>query len=110
MSQKQLAARAKITQPQLSQIELGKAKITIETLEKVLRGLFCDLLILPFSYSDMEEILKKQAHLAAKKKLASLYGSMVLEEQAPPKEYFKKKIAEVADELIRSGSTEIWDL
>lgn len=109
MSQKQLAARAKITQPQLSQIESGKAKFTLETLEKVLAALFCDILVLPFPQDDLEVVLKRQAHTAAKKKLASLSGSMALEEQTPSKEYLERKINEVADDLIRSGSTEIWD-
>jgi predicted DNA-binding mobile mystery protein A len=110
MSQKQLAKRSQITQPQLSQIESGRAKVTMETLGKVFEGLFCDLLICPFPRIEIEEVLRKQAYFAAKKKLASLHGSMALEDQVPPKEFLEKKIQEVADDLIRSGSTEIWDL
>lgn len=109
MSQKLLAARAKITQPQLSQIESEKAKVTLETLQRVFTALFCDALILPYPHDDLDLILKNQARLAAKKKLSSLSGSMALEEQTPTKEYLERKIAEVADEQIRSGSTEIWD-
>lgn len=110
MSQKQLAARAKITQSQLSLIESGKTRITMGTLERVLAALFCDALILPFPHGDMGTILKEQAYQAARKKLSSLSGSMALEEQLPSKAYLERKIAEVADDLIRSGSTEIWDL
>lgn len=109
MSQKQLAKRAKITQPQLSQIEAGKAKITLETLQKVFEALFCEVLLLPLVQGSMKEIVKKQAKLAAKKKLASLMGSMALEEQLPSRDYLESKIEEVAEDLIRSGSTEIWD-
>lgn len=36
-------------------------------------------------------------------------GSMALEEQLPSKEYLNKKIEEVAGDLIRSGSSEIWE-
>jgi len=110
MTQKQLAKRAKITQSQLSKIEAGKTKITLETLEKILGALFCDLLILPLPQHEIEVVLKKQAYLAAKKKLTSLYGSMALEEQIPSKEYLEKKVAEVADDLIRSGSQMIWNI
>jgi predicted DNA-binding mobile mystery protein A len=110
MSQKQLAKRAKITQPQLSQIESGKAKVTVETLRRVFNALFCEILILPLPYENIETIVNKQARLAAQKKLESLMGSMALEGQLPTKDYLDKKIDEVAQDLIRSESTEIWDL
>ena len=109
MSQKQLAKRAKMTQPQLSQIESGKTKITMESLEKIFAALFCEVMILPLAHHDFESVVKKQAKLAAKKKLDSLMGSMALEKQLPPSEYLEKKIEEVADDLIHSGTTEIWD-
>lgn len=110
MSQKQLAKRAKITQSQLSQIESGKSRITIETLTKIFLALFCQPLILPFSQTDFADILKRQARLAAKKKLASLRGTMALENQMPSQKYLEKKMEEVAEDLLRSGSTEIWDV
>ncbi len=110
MSQKQLAKRAKMTQPQLSQIESGKAKITMESLEKIFAALFCEVMILPLTHHDLESVVKKQAKLAAKKKLGSLMGSMALEEQLPLSKYLEKKIEEVADDLIHSGTTEIWDV
>ncbi len=110
MSQKQLARKAKITQPQLSQIESGKAKVTIQTLQRVFEALFCETLILPLPIHNIDEVMKEQARLAAEKMLKSLTGSMALEEQAPSKEYLKMKTKEIAEELLRSGSTEIWDL
>ncbi len=110
MSQKQLAKRAKITQPQLSKIESGQAKITLETLERVFNALFCTAWILPLPNEDLGDVMKQRAKLTAKKKLESLVGSMALEEQLPSKEHLEKKIEEVADDLMRSGSTEIWDL
>ncbi len=109
MSQKQLAKRAKITQSNLSRIESGKTKISIETSEKIFNALFCDALIVPAPHENFASILKNQARMAAKKKLASLMGSMALEEQLPSPEYMDKKIEELATELILSGSTEIWD-
>jgi predicted DNA-binding mobile mystery protein A len=110
MSQKHLAKRAKVTQSQLSLIESGKAKIKVATLEKIFGALFCEILIVPLPQADLESILKKQAQLAAKKQLSSLMGSMDLENQLPSNEYLTKKIKEVSDDLIRSGTTEIWDL
>ena len=110
MSQKQLAKRAKMTQPQLSQIESGKAKITMVSLEKIFAALFCEVMILPLAFDDLESVVKKQAKLAAEKKLGSLMGSMVLEEQLPASKYLEKKIEEVADDLIHSGTTKIWDV
>jgi len=110
MSQKQLAKRAKMTQPQLSQIESGKAKITMESLEKIFAALFCEVMILPLALDDLESVVKKQAKLAAEKKLGSLMGSMALEEQLPASKYLEKKIEEVADDLIHSGTTKIWDV
>lgn len=110
MSQKQLAKRARISQPKLSRIEAGKAKIKIETLEKIFQALFCDAMILPAPQEKLDDLIKKQAKLAAAKELESLMGSMALEEQLPPKAYLEKKIEELADELIRSQSTKIWDV
>lgn len=109
MSQKQLAKRAKITQSHLSLIESGKSKISVWLLEKIFEALFCDVMIIPLS-QDLDAIMKKQAKLAAKKHLSSLMGSMALENQLPTKEYLDKKIEEVAYDLLRSGSTEIWDI
>jgi len=110
MSQKQLAQRAKMTQPKLSEIESGKAKVTVETLRRVFQALFCEALILPLAFENIDLIVRKQAILAAKKKLRSLMGSMALEDQLPSGHYLEKKIEEVADELVRSGSIEIWDI
>jgi transcriptional regulator with XRE-family HTH domain len=110
MSQKQLAHRARMTQPRLSNIESGKAKITLETIEKIFSALFCDVLILPLLRVDLKKMLHEQAHRAAQKKLASISGSMALEEQLPSSAYMQRKIAEVAEDLLRSGSTEIWEI
>ncbi len=110
MSQKQLAKRAKITQSQLSLIESGKSKASVLMLEKIFEALFCEIMILPLSNQDLDSILQKQSKLAAKKQLSSLMGTMALENQLPSKEYLEKKIEEVSHDLLRSGSTEIWDL
>lgn len=110
MSQRQLAKRAALTQAQLSQIESGKAKITLGTLTKVMNALYCNPIILPVPREDLEDLIKRQTKLAAQKKLKSLIGSMALEKQLPNDQHIQKKIEEVADDLFRSGSTEIWDL
>jgi transcriptional regulator with XRE-family HTH domain len=110
MSQTQLAKRAKVSQSQLSLIESGNAKIKVATLEKIFGALFCEILIIPLLQKDLDSILGKQAQLAAKKQLSPLMGSMDLEDQLPSKEYLTKKIEEVSNDLLRSGTTEIWDL
>lgn len=110
MSQKQLAKRAKISQPKLSKIEAGKANIKLETLERIFEALFCDTMLFPVPHENLDGLLKRQAIIAAKNELLPLMGSMALEEQLPQEEFLEKKIEDLADDLIRSGSTKIWDV
>lgn len=110
MSQKQLAKRAKITQPTLSQIESGKTNVKIETLERIFNALFCEIIMLPLPFVNFEECIKSQAKAAAKQQLKRWAGTMAMEDQLPSEDFLDKKVEEVADELIRSGTTKIWDV
>src|SRR5258708_6366497 len=57
MSQRTLARRAKIPQSTLSRIESGKTNPNLTTLEKIYKALFCDFVLLPLPWSDIDQIV-----------------------------------------------------
>jgi transcriptional regulator with XRE-family HTH domain len=108
MSQQTLAKRAQIPQATLSRIESGKINPTIAMLERIFRGLFCDLAFLPIPQVDLDHIVKERIHDIAKKRVQYLKGTMALELQQPSDAVIQELIAKEEQELLASRSFDIW--
>jgi len=109
MTQAQLAKRLKLTQSNIARIESGKLSPTIETFEKILRGLGFSLAILPVAESHPDELLEKQAYEAAKTRVKYIAGTMSLEDQSPSLEATTEMIEDEKKKLLNSKTSKIWD-
>jgi len=102
MTQNELAKRAHITQPNLAAIESGKVDPQVGTLQRIYKGLWCDLNIEPRLQKPLEEILRGRAGAVALNRLKHTMGTMALEDQAPDKETFRRLLEKRTDDLLRS--------
>jgi len=102
MTQTELAKRAHITQPNLAAIESGKVDPQVGTLQRVYRGLWCDLNLEPRLQKPLEKILRGRAGTVALTRLKHTMGTMALEDQAPDKESFRRLLEKRTDDILRS--------
>lgn len=102
MTQRELAQRAKITQPNLAAIESGKVDPQVETLRRVYEGLYCTLSVEPRPKKPLEEILRGRARAVALRRLKQTMGTMALESQAPEEETFRQLLEKTTDNILRS--------
>ncbi len=109
MTQHQLAKRVKLPQSYIAKLETGKSIPSMETLEKVFKGLGCAITLLLVPEIDPNELLKKQALIAAEKKIKYVAGTMALEEQLPSKKALEEMVAEEQKKLLDSGTSKIWE-
>jgi len=110
MTQKQLAKRVKLPQSYIAKIESGKVIPSLETLEKIFLGFKCNLSFVIIPTIPIDEIIKNQAYLAAKKNLKYISGTMALEDQLPTKDTINDLIKAEQKKLIDSKTSKIWDL
>lgn len=108
MSQKVLAKRAKVPQSTISRIEKKGGDVILSTLNKVLKALFCDLLILPMLHEPIDTIRRKQARKQAETRLRYLKGTMSLEEQRPDSKLLDKLLTQEEDRLLSGPDSELW--
>ena len=92
MTQKQLAKRVKLPQSYIAKIESEKVTPSIKTLEKIFLGFKCHLSFVIIPIIPVDEIIKNQAYLAAKKHLKYISGTMALEDQLPTDDTIKDLI------------------
>src|SRR5579872_7586044 len=109
MNQRQLAKRIGLPQSYIAKIESGAKKPTLDTLEKVLRGLYCSYAFVLIPETDIDELIRKQARLMAQKRVRYVAGTMALEEQLPKEQDLKEMIEEETNRLIDSKTSKIWD-
>jgi transcriptional regulator with XRE-family HTH domain len=108
MSQRTLARRAKVPQPTLSRIESGKTNPNLATLEKIYKALFCDFVLLPLPWRDIDQIVQQQIRRIAEKRVQYLKGTMALELQQPQDEFIRELVLQEERELEASESFDIW--
>ena len=108
MTQRELAKRAKITQPHLAEIESGKRDPRWSTLKRIFVALSCELYIDPRPKKSMKEILRGRARKLALKRLKQSMGSMALEGQASDREIFLKLLEKRTDEILADRSQRLW--
>ena len=108
MSQRTLAKRAKIPQATVSRIESGRTTPTLATLEKIFRALFCEIVIIPLPIHDLDQLVLKQVHHIAKKRVQYLKGTMALELQQPKEEALQELISQEEQDLLANHRFDIW--
>lgn len=108
MSQKVLARIAKVPQSTISRIEGSKREPNLSTIEKILKALSCEVIIVPLLMEPIDVIRRKQARRVAENNVRYLRGTMSLEEQEPDKKLIQELIKEEEEELLRSPGNKLW--
>jgi predicted DNA-binding mobile mystery protein A len=109
MSQRILAARAKIQQSSVTRIESGRFDPNIATLKKIVEAMDCDLVVTIVPKTDVKTTRENQAKLKAKQKIRYLHGTMSLEKQTPNQKLLKELYDEEVKNLLDSSSSALWD-
>jgi len=80
----------------------------VSTLQRIYKGLSCNLSVEPRPQKSLEEILRGRARAIALKRLKKTMGTMALEGQAPEKEIFQKLLEKRTDEILRDPRERLW--
>jgi transcriptional regulator with XRE-family HTH domain len=109
MSQRVLAKRAKLPQSTISLIEKGQRNASLSTLNKVLKAMFCDIIIAPLLHDSIENIRRARARKVVEKHLDYLKGTMNLENQQPDSRFVEELIKQEVEKLLRGPNAKLWE-
>jgi len=109
MTQAQLSKKSKVPQTSIANIESGKKKPTLQTIEKLLEAMGMRLALLPVCTKTADQLIREQAKSAAREKLHPVFGSMGLEDQLPSPKKMQEMVREETERLIESNTSRIWD-
>jgi len=109
MTQTQLAKRAATTQRGIVRLEKEEIDPRLSTLKKVAKGLECELLVRFVPQRGLDQILDERARGKAKKLISMSSGSANIELQKPSKEIIDDEVERLADEIIRTKRSILWD-
>lgn len=111
LSARQLATRMGVSQPTVAKMEQAEAKgvITVASLKRVAEAMDCHLVYTFVPRTSFEEILQVRASEAAARLLNRVGHTMSLEAQEPDGEFRARRERELADELVRTLSRELWE-
>ncbi|MBN1796706.1 MAG: mobile mystery protein A [Sedimentisphaerales bacterium] len=111
MTGRQLAERLNVNQQRIARIEqdekLGKVKL--ETLMKVAQALNCKF-VYGFAPKDsLEQTVRRQAELAAKKQMSRSDQTMRLENQELSNKEKEKSLKDLSEEIVNTMPKTLWD-
>ncbi len=112
MTTRQLARRLDVSQPRIVALEKAERNrsVTLETLERAASALDCDLVYALVPRKPLETTIKDQAMRAAMTRLIATDHTMALENQRVMGQARSDQIHRLADEMVRTGDTSIWDI
>jgi len=111
MLTRQLAARLGLTPSAVSQMEDREVSgsITLAALEKAARAMNCNLVYALVPRAPLSAIRKRQALATASEILGRVSHTMGLEAQTVASEKTDRMTHELAEELLRTWSSRIWE-
>lgn len=103
MSTAQLARRLGIKQPSVVALEQSEVKGTIElaTLRRVAEALDCTVIYALVPRKPLESMVRERARGVARRRLAAIEHSMLLEDQAASGQDFEARLEELAHKINR---------
>lgn len=111
LSKSAVARKLGVAPTTVLRYESGEAAgtITLETLRKYADALDCDMVygLVPRA-SSLESLLRQRARFVAERTIRGVAYTMALESQAPPSHHVQEQIEELAEELVRTRSAELW--
>jgi predicted DNA-binding mobile mystery protein A len=101
MSSAQLAKRLGMKQPSLAELEQSEAKGTIQlsTLRRVAEALDCKLVYSLVPNQPLENMVHERARQKARRRLASVDHTMMIENQRVPAKDFEARLDELARDI-----------
>jgi predicted DNA-binding mobile mystery protein A len=110
MSTRQLAQRMSVSQPSITGLERSERQgaVSLNSLQKAAEALNCRLVYAFVPEESFEHIVREQARTVARRMLDNVEHTMALEDQAGESGRQEEAIAELADDLVRSLSRELW--
>jgi len=112
MSGKQLAERIHVKPPRITELEKAEVQgsITLKSLQRAAKAMDCEVIYAFVPKSDLETILKGQAHKAAQRNLENVAHSMRLEKQGLSEKENAREKDRIVAEWIKDPPRWLWDL
>ena len=112
MTKAQLAQRVHLSPSTVNTLERSEARgaITIESLEKLARGMDCRLVyaIVPNGERTLEQLVREQAELVARNQHSRVAHTMRLEEQGLEDKPEKRQLKRIVDALLSGSRRALW--
>jgi predicted DNA-binding mobile mystery protein A len=111
MPGKQFAKRLGVSAPWISNLEKNElaGSVTIKTMHQAANALDCDFVYALIPRKKLEEIVRERAISLARKKLARVSHTMLLEAQQLSMAEERRAFEAEVEELIRNMPKELWD-
>ncbi len=111
MSATQLAKRVGVTPQSIQDYEEAEeaGTISVATLKKIATALECESHVVLIPRESLEAIIKRQALKSATKVVSHADAQMKLEAQGTGKGFKKNQIQELAGEIAKEMSRELWE-
>ena len=111
MSGKQFARRLGASAPWVTSLEKKElaGSVTIKTMRQAAEALDCVFVYAVVPRDSLEDIVRRRAEALARKRLARVSHSMLLEAQQLPDSEQEKAIDAEVNALIRNMPKELWD-
>lgn len=109
MTTKQLAARARVSQPRIVALEKAEAqgKVTLATLEQIAAALDCDFVYALVPREPLEKRMQRRAERLAHERLKAVSHSMLLEKQQVASS--KAETKRLIESILRGDPKKLWD-
>ncbi|WGG49662.1 mobile mystery protein A [Rugamonas sp. DEMB1] len=111
MTTRQLAGRLGVSQSTLTALEKSEAedRITLQSLRRAAEALDCELQYVLVPRSSLKRRVEDRAQDVAHERVARVWHSMRLEEQAPTARLDKKEVSRVQRDLLDDNWKQLWD-
>jgi predicted DNA-binding mobile mystery protein A len=112
ISTRQLGDRLGVNKSRITRIEQDElsGSVTIKTMGRIAKSLDCEFVYGFVPRTSLEDTLKNQATLVAKKRMIRVAHTMVLEDQGLPENEQKKVFKNIVDELVRTAPKSLWEV
>ena len=107
----QLAKRLKVNQQRVARIEQDEVlgKVTLNTMQNIAEAMDCVFVYGVVAKDSLEQIVKGQAELVAKKRMARSNQMMRLEKQELSEAEKAKAMQTIIDEIVETMPKSLWD-
>ena len=112
MTGEQLAKRLNVNQQRVARIEQDEVlgKVTLNTMQNTAEAMDCIFVYGVIARDDLERIVRRQAEVVAKKRMARSNQMMRLEKQELSEKEKSKAMQNLIDEIVETMPKSLWDI